>query len=457
MTAHHSASNAAQYPHGLSHRQVLSWRNAIAILFTLAGFSFASWVGRIPTVRDAFDASHSEIGVLLFGLAIGSILGLLVAGRLVDRFGARAVVSVCVLLFFGALAATAIIIGVFGSFIGAVFSLAVLGLSFSTYDVAINLSGAANERLLGRSTMPTLHGFYSLGTMAGAGFGAGAEALHIPLALHLSVVAGIAFITAMIVLRFVLPETLADAPLNTQEIKIASGELAAPKLRSVWREPRTIMIGVIVLGMAFAEGTAVDWLALAMVDGYELDNAFGTLIFGVFVTAMTVTRFLGVRALDRFGRVPVLRASAGLAGAGLLLVIFSPVVVLAVIGTALWGAGAALGFPVGISAAADEPKRATARVTAVATIAYGATLIGPPMIGLLSDQVGVLNALLVIVVLTFVSGILSPAARELAGRHARILVDFASPGTTSAAVSIATTEVAIISLDDEAPPPPLHR
>ncbi|QYH34813.1 MFS transporter [Salinibacterium sp. M195] len=449
MTASDSAASVSPLPHGLTTRQVLSWRNAIATLFALAGFSFASWVGRIPTVRDTFDATHSEIGVLLFGLAIGSLLGLLVAGKLVDRFGARIVVRVCVVVFVGSLAATALIIGVLGSFLGAVISLAVFGLAFSTYDVAINLSGTANERLLGRSTMPTLHGFYSLGTMGGAGFGAAAEALHVPLATHLIIVSAIVLITALLVSAFILPERLADPPPNTVEMKIAAGELAAPKLKSVWLEPRTILIGIIVLGMAFAEGSAIDWLALAMVDGYEISNAFGTLIFGVFVTAMTATRFYGVRALDRFGRVPVLRTSAGLAAIGLLLVIFSPVVLLAVIGTALWGAGAALGFPVGISAAADDPKRATARVTAVATIAYASTLIGPPMIGVLSDQVGVLHALLLIVVLAIISGLLSPYARELAGRHAYTYIDFSSPGTTSAAVTIATTEMHFIITPEE--------
>ncbi len=115
MTASDSASVTPEHPHGLSHRQVLSWRNAIATLFALAGFSFASWIGRIPTVRDTFDASHSEIGVLLFGLAMGSLLGLVVAGKLVDRFGAQIVVRACVLLFVGALIATAVVIGLAGS------------------------------------------------------------------------------------------------------------------------------------------------------------------------------------------------------------------------------------------------------------------------------------------------------------------------------------------------------
>ena len=447
MIASDSASATPQHS-TLTRRQVLSWRNGIATLFSLAGLSMASWIGRIPTVRDLFDASHSEIGVLLFGLALGAVMGLLIAGRLVERFGARTILRVFILLFLSALAATSIIISVAGSFVGALISLTVLGLSFSTYDVAINLSGAANERLLGRSTMPTLHGFYSLGTMVGAGLGVAAEALHIPLALHLTVVAALAIVVALSALPSVLSERFADAPPNTQEIAIASGTIAAPKLRSVWLEPRTIMIGVIVLGMSFAEGTAIDWLALAMVDGYEVTNAIGTLIFGVFVTAMTATRFLGVRALDRFGRVPVLRTSAAFATVGVLLVIFSPVLWLAVFGTALWGAGAALGFPVGISAAADDPKRATARVTVVATIAYSAALIGPPVIGFISDQVGILNALLVVVVLGALSGLLTPAARELAGRHSRSIVDFASPGTTSAAVSLATTEIRIITQDD---------
>src|SRR5664279_3136617 len=201
MTASSSAAAMPQYPHDLTHHQVLSWRNAIATLFALAGLSFASWVGRIPTVRDAFDASHSEIGILLFGLAFGSIFGLLFSGRLVERFGARPVILACITLFTTSLAAIAIFIGVASSFTGALVSLIVLGLAYSAYDVAINLSGAANERLLGRATMPTLHGFYSLGTMAGAGLGAFAEALHIPLQFHLTVVALIALASGMIVLR----------------------------------------------------------------------------------------------------------------------------------------------------------------------------------------------------------------------------------------------------------------
>jgi MFS family permease len=149
-----------------------------------------------------------------------------------------------------------------------------------------------------------------------------------------------------------------------------------------------------------------------MVDGHGVTNAAGAAIFGVFVAAMTVGRVAGVGLLDRFGRVPVLRVSAGFAVLGLLLVIVVPNVVVAVIGVVLWGLGAALGFPVGMSAAADDPRTANAAVSAVATIGYLAFLVGPPLIGLLGQRFTLLLALLVVLVLIAVAGLCSPAARQ---------------------------------------------
>jgi cyanate permease len=120
----------------------------------------------------------------------------------------------------------------------------------------------------------------------------------------------------------------------------------------------------------------------------------------------------GVIILDRFGRVPVLRGSAVLAIIGLIMVIFGPTLWVAIIGIVFWGLGSALGFPVGMSAAADDPATAAARVSAVATIGYLAFLIGPPLLGALGEAVGLLNALLVVLVLVVIAGVSSGAARE---------------------------------------------
>ena len=179
-----------------------------------------------------------------------------------------------------------------------------------------------------------------------------------------------------------------------------------------WLEPRTLLIGLIVLGAAFSEGSANDWLGLAMVDGHHVENWQGALVFGLFVTAMTVGRLAGVKLLDRFGRVPVLRGSFLLAAVSLLVFIFIPNPIVAAIAAIGWGLGSALGFPVGMSAAADDPARAAARVGVVATIGYFAFLVGPPVIGFIGDRIGLLLALLVVLVLVGIGLLVSHAAHE---------------------------------------------
>ncbi|BAS16702.1 inner membrane protein YbjJ [Arthrobacter sp. Hiyo8] len=138
-----------------------------------------------------------------------------------------------------------------------------------------------------------------------------------------------------------------------------------------WRERRTLLLGLLVLGLALAEGAAGDWVALALADGHGQSDAAGAIGYGIFVTFMTVGRFAGTVVLDRFGRVPVMRWCSATAVVGLALFVFAPVPWLAFAALAIWGLGASLGFPVGMSAAADDPAHAAARVSVVSTIGYG--------------------------------------------------------------------------------------
>ena len=394
----------------LSRRQIVAWRNAMFVIFSLCGLALASWVARLPATRDALEATTLEMGVLIFGLSFGSILGLLVSSHLIARFGARGVMTWGFTIAPLGLATAGIAASIGPSFVVIFVGLAVFGAAFSICDVAMNVSGAANERALGRAIMPIYHAFFSFGTIAGAGLGALAEHLHVPVFVHMAAIALIIFAAAQVALRYLQSEHFVaegDEPVaDDDHSKSWRGRL------SIWRDPRTLLIGVIVLGMAFAEGSANDWLTLAMVDGHDMSRTGGAIMFGVFVTAMTVGRLSGVFLLDRFGRVPVLRGSAALAIIGLLIVIFGPNAEIAVVGIVLWGLGSALGFPVGMSAAADDPKTAAARVSAVATIGYCAFLVGPPVIGLLGEHFGILRALLVVLVLVVAAGLASGAARE---------------------------------------------
>ena len=167
-----------------------------------------------------------------------------------------------------------------------------------------------------------------------------------------------------------------------------------------------------VLALAMTEGTANDWLAVALVDGYGVSHAAGVAGFGLFVAAMTACRFAGTHLLDAFGRTAVLWSTMVAAGVGVLLIVLGGHPTLVVLGIVLWGAGASLGFPVGMSAAADDPARAAARVSVVSTIGYAAFLAGPPLLGFVGDRVGTLDALLVVAVLLVPAALAVPAARR---------------------------------------------
>jgi MFS family permease len=374
------------------------------VVFAACGFGLAAWVSRTPAVRDTLHASTAEMGWLIFAIAAGAIGGLTSAGILVGRFGARPVIRTALLVTAAGLAVVGLGAAL-ASFAVVLAGLLVFGLGFGTTDVSMNVAGAANERELGRTVMPHFHATYSIGTLLGAGLGVLAQHLGLPVGLHL-------LLAALIVVAVVIP-ALRSMPVGVGLATPGWPKLTRSERLAVWRDPRTQLIGVMVLGMGLAEGAAEDWLPLATVDGYGVTETVAAGLFGVFVVTMTIGRLFGVLLIDRFGRVATLRASAAVAAIGLLVVIFGPTVVTAALGIALWGLGTSLGLPVGMSAAADDPRTAAARVSAAATVGYAAFLFGPPVLAFAGEHVGLLNSFLVVLALVVVAGLIAPAARPL--------------------------------------------
>ena len=380
---------------------LLRARNAVAVVFALNGLLFASLVSRIPDLRGRLGLDNGQLGLLLLTIAVGSLVALPLTGRLVARFGARAVVRS------GAAAATAglLVAGVStgaGLVVPCAVGLAAYGGGVGLWDVAMNVEAAEVERALDRPVMPRFHAGFSFGSVLGAGLGAGVVALDLPLLGHLAVVALAATAVVLRVTRDFRPDHAADAGSGGSGGSAgAPGEVAPPVVdgRSAWTEPRTLALGLMVLAFAVAEGTANDWLSLALIDGYDAPRWLGVAGFSLFVVAMTAGRLVGPVVLTRWGRPGTLWCSCGLAALGILVVVHGGTPVFVAAGIVVWGLGASLGFPVGMSAAADDPVRAAARVSVVSTVGYGAFLAGPPLLGRLGDVVGTLPSLQVVALL----------------------------------------------------------
>ena len=384
-------------------------RNAVFAVFAFNGLLVASFISRLPDVRSALALSNESLGFLLLATSLGSVLALPFSGRLVDRFSAAGVVRGGALLVgcglvvagFGATVVSWVALTALGMF--------VQGVGVSVWDVAMNVEGAEVERRLGRTIMPRFHAAWSMGSILGSAIGIPMAALHVPVAIHLLVVVVPTYLLAIRSSTTFLPAAAHIEPEQT--------EVAGQRQRSAWTEPRTLLLGLMVLTFAMVEGSANDWLSLGIIDGYHVPHWVGVSGFALFVVCMTAGRLTGPVALDRFGRAPVLWSCTGAGLVGILLTVFGPSLGIAAIGIVIWGIGASLGFPVGMSAAADTPGRAAQRVGVVSTIGYGAFLIGPPFLGTIGDHVGTLHSLLVVAALMVPTALTVFAARPPRRAH----------------------------------------
>jgi len=377
--------------------------------FIGSGFAFASWASRIPQVRDSLGLDAGALGLVLLAIAAGSLLALPLSGPVVTRIGSsRTVMAMAVLLGVGlTIAALGSLAGVFPVVLG----LFLLGFANGAWDVAMNVQGTVVERRLGRSIMSRFHAGFSLGTVAGALVGAAMVALHVPVAAHLTGV-------AIVVVFGVLWHARRFIPDQDEPESVAAQNSGKNSALAAWREPRTLLIGVFVLAFAFAEGVGNDWISVAAIDGHHVSPALGTLAFAAFLTAMTTGRWFGPGLLDRYGRTPVVRALALIGIAGVTLFVFGPSPAYAYAGALLWGLGASLGFPVGMSAGGDDPRQAAGRVSVIASIGYCAFLAGPPTIGFLGDHLTVLRAVIVVAAVLTVAALIAGSVRPLAAKPA---------------------------------------
>ncbi len=377
----------------------------VHLVFVLAGFNVSQALARVPSIKQQVDASTGRLGLALLAMGIGSVLAMPWTGALAQRYGSAAVVRVAAPIACAAWAG----VGFAADPMTLTLLLFVCGGGIGVWDVAMNVQGHRVEQRDARSWMPRLHAAFSGGAVLGAGLAALAVILGAGPALQFAVVSAALAAAVLWCVRLFLPDAddaTGDAPAASE------GAPAAPR-RSLWTVPAVLVLGVVMIGTAFGEGAANDWLALMLVDTREASQSLAALAYAGFNAAMLAGRLVGGPAIDRWGRARVLRVCGATAAVGVLTLCLAPWLPTALVGAALWGLGLSVVFPAAISAAGEiVPGRGADAIAVVSTIGYGGFLLGPPLLGLLADAVALDRALLVVAVLAALIAVLAGIARE---------------------------------------------
>jgi MFS family permease len=382
------------YPMPLDPVMARDGRIAISAFFLLNGAILGSWAPQIPLLLPRHGITEGVLGLLILGMGVGAMAAMFLSGRLLARYGSRAMVrgtAVCCAL---ALPAAVLAPGVATLAI----AMAAMGASVAMMDVATNANAFELEQATGRAILSSTHGFWSVGGFLGGALGGpGIAALG---------GGGHALVVSVISLGVVALgwSRLAGAPVTPD----VAAEGTGPGL---WRQGWTIyLIGVMALFSFVPESAVLDWSALYLSSDHDAGVAVSGLAFALFSACMAAMRFCGDAVRNRVGAVPLLRASGGIAAIGMTLVALAPSTAFALAGFALTGIGLANLVPLLFSAAGRHGgANPGAAIAAVSFIGYGGMLVAPSLIGVTAEQVGFPAVFVALSGLLLAVAVLAPA------------------------------------------------
>ncbi|HTE59081.1 MAG TPA: MFS transporter [Solirubrobacteraceae bacterium] len=380
-------------------------------LFFVNGALFAGWVTRVPDIRDRVGAGAAELGLALLGVAVGSLLTMPVAGWACARWGGRWIavgggLAGCAAIPLPALAHDVPQLAC---------ALMVVGAAFGMLDVAMNVEAIAVERAYRRPIMPSFHGWFSTGGLAGALAGGGIASAAVATGPHLGATGVVGAAAVAWASRHLRPA----GEVEPSATPMRAGERARPRevagTRGAARTlgtPVLLICGLIAFCAAVGEGAMADWSALYLTDTLDAGAGIAAMGYAAFAGAMAVGRFAGGRAIAAFGPAGTLQLGCGAAALALTAGLAAADRATTIAAFAVAGLGVACVFPVVLSLAGRaEPGRSGPAVAFVSTIGYTGFLAGPPLIGFVAEQTTLGWGLGVVALLAAVAAALSVALR----------------------------------------------
>ena len=359
----------------------------IFLVFFFESSVLGQWIPRIPDVKTELALTDATLGLALLALPLGTLLGFSVVGKVIEYYGlrnsCRLFLPLWALLFIGPALAQ--------SFTQLCIALFLCGAAVGMIETAMNTEAARIEKDSGERLMSRCHGFWSLGTMFGALMG-GALAqwnvsviMHFMIATPLIAVCGYFVATALPVENH-HPET--DDPSEAED---------GPSQLFRWPARSILLLCIMPLGIMMVEGAFIDWSAVFMRDVMSAEPFLIAITYSAFSLIMAIVRLSGDSLATRYGDLTIVRVSGIASTVGITLFALAPSVPWAFIGAALSGAGVAIVFPLAVTAAANRPGRSSAdNVAALNMIAFSAFMVAPPIIGFISELLGLRVALLLL-------------------------------------------------------------
>ncbi|MGP3956136.1 MFS transporter [Nonomuraea sp. 3N208] len=376
-------------------RNLRSARYGAVLTFVLGGLMVGTMTVRIPALTDKLGLSESTIGAILLVWGLGALVTMQLMRGIMARAGSRAVLRVG-----GPLTALSLVAVAFAPDLPWLMAaVAVFGLGFGMVDIAMNAQGSTVEQAYGRPLMNGMHAGWCVGAIAAGALGSLSIALGLSFTANVALI-GLAALPVMILLgRTYLPETPAAKTAATARRRMP---------------PIVYLLGAIMFFAFMVEGTVADWNGLYMRDELGAPEALAVLGYPVFEAGMLIARLTGDRLRTRFGVRGMLTVS-GLATAGFFaVVLLAPAALVAVFAMFFVGLGVATISPLTLSlagTATDTPGPAIAQAGAMG---YTGLLLGPVVIGFLSDATTLRTALGIGVVLGL---LIALAARLLPSRE----------------------------------------
>ncbi|WP_166170007.1 MFS transporter [Acinetobacter sp. SA01] len=351
-------------------------RLSTLLSFFSLGLSTAAWAPLIPYAQQRLHLNHADFGTLLLCIGAGSMLAMPATGLLIQKVGCRAIISVAVLLLLMVLPTFALT----SSILIMAVALFLFGTAAGSLGVAINLQAVIVEKNSAKSMMSQFHGMCSLGGLAGvmtvtALLAAGVSPLMSALAICLLLV-----VLSLIAVTNSLAVIEKEAKTDTTEVESKTKKFPSPLI---------ILMGLVCFIAFLSEGSAMDWSGIYLINEYGVKPALAGLAYTCFAIAMTSGRFAGHYLIKALGEKNIIIYSAVCAALGLFTVVVAPHWIVVLLGYALLGLGCSNIVPVMFSRVGRQSVMSkAAALSCVSTMAYTGSLLGPALVGISSEMMG---------------------------------------------------------------------